>query len=125
MTTLLAAGTSAVKVALSSDREVVSTDVNDISYVKAIIADSNGNVVTNFTAAPITFKITGPGVVVAVDSGSTLSETFRGTTRNAYRGIAYTLVRATGPGTITVTAATPGLNAGSVTLTGTTTPLVL
>ncbi|KAK4448687.1 glycoside hydrolase superfamily [Podospora aff. communis PSN243] len=122
-TTPPAAGTSASKIALSSDQEVVSTDVNDIAYVQAIIADSSGRVVTGSTAA-IVFNITGPGVVVAVDSGSMESETFRGTTRMAYRGIAYALVRATGEGTITVTAATPGLTAGSVTLTGTTAPLI-
>ena len=124
VTTPPATGTSASKVALSSDLKVVSTDVNDIAHVKAVIADSSGKVVTS-SSAVITFNIAGPGVVVAVDSGSMASETFRGNTRKAYRGIAYALVRSTGPGTITVTATTPGLAAGSVTLAGTTEPLVL
>jgi beta-galactosidase len=76
------------------------------------------------SSAPITFSITGPGVIVAVDSGSPTHESFRGTVRKAYQGITYALVRATGPGAITVTASAGGLTVGRTTLTGTTTPFV-
>ena len=124
VTTPPATGTSASQVALSSDLKVVSTCVNDIAHVKAVIADLSGKVVTS-SSAVITFNIAGPGVVVAVDSGSMASETFRGNTCKVYRGIAYALVRSTGPGTITITATTPGLASGSVTLVEITEPLVL
>jgi beta-galactosidase len=114
-------GTKATKVLLAPDESTVSTDVNDVSYVKATVADSSGRVVTG-SSAPITFGISGPGVIVAVDSGSPVQESFRGTVRKAYQGIAYALVRATGAGTITVTASAGGLTVGKTTLTGTTAP---
>ena len=116
-------GTTATKVVLSPDHSSVSTDRNDITYVKATVADSAGRVVTG-SAAPITFSLSGPGVLVAVDSGSPTQETFRGSVRKAYQGVAYALVRATGAGTITVTATASGLTLGTTTLTGTTTAFV-
>lgn len=116
-------GTTASKILLSPDHGTVSTDVNDISYVKATIADASGRVVPGSSAA-VTFTISGPGVIVAVDSGSQTQESFRGNVRKAYQGIAYALVRATGAGTITLTAKADGLTVGTTTLTGTTAPFV-
>jgi beta-galactosidase len=78
-------GTAASKVVLTPDHSSVSTDRNDVSYVKATVADSAGRVVTSSSAA-ITFSISGPGVIVAVDSAT--QETFRGTVRKAYQGTA-------------------------------------
>jgi beta-galactosidase len=122
-TTPPANGTTANKVVAAADHTTVSTDVNDVSYVKATVTDSAGRVLTG-SSAPVVFGITGPGVIVAVDSGSPTEESFRGNTRKAYQGIAYALVRATGPGTVTVTAGSAGLTAGRATLTGTTSPFV-
>lgn len=119
-----ATGTSASRIALVAEQTTVSTDVNDISYVKASILDASGKLVTSSTAA-ITFSISGPGVIVAIDSGSQQAESFRGNVRNAYQGIAFALVRATGPGNIAVGATAAGLSAGNATLTGTTTPFTL
>jgi beta-galactosidase len=116
-------GTTATRVLLSADHSTVSTDVDDVSYVKATVADSSGRVVTSSSAA-VTFSVSGPGVLVAVDSGSPVQESFRGTVRKAYQGVAYALVRATGPGTVTVTASSGGLTTGTTTLTGTTAPFV-
>ncbi|NUP50881.1 MAG: glycoside hydrolase family 2 [Catenulispora sp.] len=116
-------GTTAGKVLLSPEHSSVSTDVNDIAYVKATVADASGRVVTGSSAA-VTFTVSGPGQIVAVDSGSQTQESFRGNVRKAYQGVAYVLVRATGPGTITVTAQAGGLAAGTTTLTGTTAPFV-
>jgi len=123
VTTPPATGTSASRLLLAADHSTVSTDVNDVSYVKATVADSSGRVVTS-SSAPVTFTITGPGVIVAVDSGSPVHASFRGNVRSAYQGVAFALVRATGAGTITVTAAAAGLTLGSATLTGTTAAFV-
>ncbi|HEX8629976.1 MAG TPA: glycoside hydrolase family 2 TIM barrel-domain containing protein [Catenuloplanes sp.] len=122
-TTPPATGTTASRVDLAADHATVSTDRNDISYVKATIADADGAVVTG-SSDPVTFGISGPGVIVAVDSGSGIQESFRGETRRAHQGVAYALVRATGPGTITVTASSGDLTAGATTLTGTEEPFV-
>ncbi|MDQ0963377.1 beta-galactosidase [Streptomyces sp. B4I13] len=116
-------GTTASRVVLKPDHSTVSTDTDDISYVQAAVTDSSGRVVTG-SSAPVTFSISGPGVIVAVDSGSQTQESYRGTVRKAYHGLAYALVRATGPGTITVTARADGLTLGTTTLTGTTAPFV-
>jgi beta-galactosidase len=53
---------------------------------------------------------------VAVDSASMTNETFRGKVRDAYEGVAYALVQATGPGAITVTGSATGLTGSSATI---------
>jgi beta-galactosidase len=110
-----AAGTTAAKVALTADHSTLLTDLNDLVYVKATIADASGKVVTS-SAAPVTFAITGPGSIVAVDSGSQIQESFRGNVRKAYNGLCFAIVQATGPGAITVTASSAGLTGGTATI---------
>jgi beta-galactosidase len=113
-----ATGTTASKVVLTADHGTLLTDPNDISFIKATIADASGNVVTS-SNDPVTFAITGPGTIVAVDSGNRIQETFRGNTRNAFLGLSFALVQATGPGTITVTAKSGSLTSGSATVAAT------
>jgi beta-galactosidase len=112
-----ASGTTASRIILAAEQTSVSTDVNDISYVKATVVDASGKVVTG-SSATINFSIAGPGIIVAVDSGSQAAETFRGNQRKAYQGIAYALVRATGEGKIMITAASGDFIAGTTTLIG-------
>jgi beta-galactosidase len=107
-------GTGATKIVLTPDHAAIVTDWNDISYVEAAISNAAGAIVSSST--PVTFAITGPGMIVAVDSGSMTEETFRGTVRNAYEGLAFALVQATGAGTITVTASATGLTGSSATI---------
>jgi beta-galactosidase len=96
-------------VVLVADHTTITTDVNDVSFVKAVVSSNTA----------VTFSITGPGTIIAVDSGSQTQETFRGNTRNTSGGAAYAIVQATGPGTITVTASASGLTAGTATITAT------
>jgi beta-galactosidase len=103
-------GAKAGQVVLTADHATILVDTNDLSFVKAEVTAST---------APITFAITGPGTIIAVDSGSMTQESFRGTTRNAFGGVAYAIVQATGAGTITVTATSTGLTAGTATITAT------
>jgi beta-galactosidase len=110
-----ATGTTASNVALAADHTALLTDLNDVVYVKATIADASGKVVPS-SSAPVTFAITGPGSIVAVDSGSQIQESFRGNVRNAYNGVCFAIVQATGAGTITVTASSAGLSGGSATI---------
>jgi beta-galactosidase len=112
-------GTDATQIVLTADHPTVLTDWNDISFVKAAISDASGNVVIS-SSTPVTFAITGPGTVAAVDSASMTQETFRGNVRNAYQGLAFALVQATGAGTITLTASAAGLTSSSVTVLATT-----
>ncbi|MES1209209.1 MAG: glycoside hydrolase family 2 TIM barrel-domain containing protein, partial [Pseudomonadota bacterium] len=110
-----AVGTTASQVALAADHTSLLTDLNDITYVKATIADASGKVVTS-SSTPVTFAIKGPGTIVGVDSGSQMAESFRGNVRNAFNGVCFALVQATGPGTITVTASAAGLTGGTATV---------
>jgi beta-galactosidase len=103
-------GASAGKVTLTADHTAIVNDVSDVSFVKAAVPTAT---------APVTFSITGPGTILAVDSASMTQETFRGNTRNASGGLAYAIVQATGAGTITVTAKSSGLTDGTATITAT------
>jgi beta-galactosidase len=102
-------GAKAGQVVLTADHPTLTTDVDDVSFVKAEVSGTSA----------VTFAITGPGTIVAVDSGSMTQESFRGTSRNAFSGVAYAIVQATGAGTITVTATSSGLTAGTATITAT------
>ncbi len=113
-----ATGSTETQVVLKADHAALLADVNDIVFVQAAIADASGRIVTG-SSAPVTFAISGPGTIVAVDSGSMTQETFRGTVRNAYQGIAYALVQASGAGMIKVTATSGSLAGGSATVTAT------
>ena len=104
-----ASGAKAGQVVLTADHPTLLTDVDDVSFVKAEVSGT----------AAVTFAITGPGTIIAVDSGSMTQESFRGNTRNAFSGVAYAIVQATGAGTITVTATSSGLTAGTATITAT------
>jgi beta-galactosidase len=108
-------GTAASQIVLTADHPTVLTDWNDVSFVQAAVSDRAKGVVTS-SSAPVTFAITGPGVIEAVDSGSMNNATFRGNVRNAYKGLAFALVHATAAGTITLTASSAGLSAGTATV---------
>jgi len=117
-TPMPATGTTATKIVLTPDHTSLLTDPNDIVYVKATIADANNRVVTS-AANPVTFSVTGPGTIVAVDSGSVNAESFRGNQRMAYQGLCFALIQATGPGAITVSASTAGLTSATAMINAT------
>ena len=102
-------GAAAGKVVLTADHDTLLNDVDDVSFVKAVVSSDTS----------VTFAITGPGTIVAVDSGSQTQESFRGLSRNTFGGAAYAIVQATGAGTITVTAKAAGLTDGTATITAT------
>lgn len=105
-------------VALTVDRPTVGRAWDDVATVEATLVDQRG---TRLPRADHTvrFSVTGPGRVIAVDSGSIVShEPFQATERRAYQGRCIALVRATGEGAITVRAEADGVAAGEVTLNG-------
>jgi beta-galactosidase len=102
-------GASAGKVTLTADHAAITTDLNDVSFVKAAVPSDTA----------VTFAVTGPGTILAVDSGSSQQATFRGNVRTSTGGLAFAIVQATGAGTITVTASASGLTAGTATITAT------
>jgi len=105
------------KIVLSADLTKLSTDWDDVSYVKAIVVDEDGIAIPD-AADLVSFTINGPGILAAVDSGDNTShESFRATQRHAYHGICFAIIKANASsGRITVTASAPGLSDGSVTI---------
>lgn len=105
------------RVVLSTDLERLSPNWDDVAYVNATVVDARGVNVPD-AADLITFKVSGPGRVVAVDSGDNSShEPFQATERRAYQGRCFALVRASATtGSINVTAYAPGLVSGSVSI---------
>jgi beta-galactosidase len=105
------------RIVLTADRMSLSPAWDDVSCVEVRVVDDRGVLVP--TAADlITFRITGPGVLAAVDSGSIAShEPFQASQRKAFQGRCVAMVKAAAAsGRITLTATAAGLTEASVTL---------
>ncbi len=111
-TTTFKSGAVAGAVTVTADHSTILVDNNDVVFFQAAITGADGT--------PITFGITGPGTIIAVDSGNMNFESFRGKVRNTTNGVAYAIVQATGPGTITVTGDATGLTQGTASITAST-----
>jgi beta-galactosidase len=105
------------KILLAVDRSQLTPDWDDLSYVTVTVADANGVQVPD-AGDLITFKLTGPGVIAAVDSGDNSShEPFQAAERRAFQGRCFAILRATAPASqITLTASAPGLTTSVITL---------
>jgi beta-galactosidase len=104
----------AAAVVLKVDRSRLRATWDDVAYVTAEVVDGHGVVVPS-AANQITFVVTGPGAVVAVDNQDITShEAFQGNVRSAYQGRCIAIVRAGAAGRIAVSASAAGLKGGSV-----------
>jgi beta-galactosidase len=114
--TLRTAGKPA-KLMLAVERAKLSTSFDDIAYLRATVVDEQGIVVPD-AQTPLTFAVTGPGVVLATDSGDNADHSgFQKPDRIPYLGAAVAVVRATAPsGSLTVSVIGAGLTGASVTL---------
>ena len=108
---------SAARLLVESDCSTLARDWDDVAHVSVTVVDADG------TPCPwaedlVTFRVEGPGVVLAVDNGDRAShEPFLATQRRVFQGRALALVRASGsPGRITLKAEASGLVGGTVTL---------
>jgi len=103
-------------VLLKVDRPRLTATWDDVAYVTAEVVDDHGVVVPS-AANQITFAVTGPGAVVAVDNQDINShESFQGTVRSAYQGRCIAIVRASAAGRIALTATSASLKPGSFSL---------
>ena len=107
---------SAAKLILEPDRNGITADGQDLSFVTVTVADKNGLLVPR-SKNHIQFTITGPGEIIAVDNGDATSfEPFQASDRNAYNGKALVVVRSS-PGkheNIVLTAKSAGLDSATV-----------
>ncbi len=98
------------KIVLHADKMNLAEDWDDVSFVTASVTDANG-IVCPGAENVIDFKITGPGIIAAVDNGNIAShESYRGSQRKAFRGTCIAIIKATATnGKITVQASAAGL----------------
>jgi len=112
---LRTAGTPA-KIILTPDRNSLSATWDDVIHVTATVVDANGVLIPTASDL-ITFNVTGPGAIAAVDSGNNTShEPFQSSERRAYQGRCFAMIKATAKGRITLTASAPSLKVSSLTL---------
>ncbi len=111
--TLRTAG-KAVKLRLVPDRKTMGLGSDDVAHVLIEVLDESGAVVPN-AADLVKFSVSGPGKIIAVDSGSVVStEPFQAMERKAHQGRCLAILRATEQGTVTLTASAEGLEGAAV-----------
>ena len=94
----------------------VDFDGEEMTFVTARILDGAGREVPTADNL-LTFKVSGPGALVATDAGDPTSHTpFRSPEIKAFGGLCSAIVRRTGPGAITVSVSSPGLKSQRITL---------
>jgi len=102
------------KIILATGGGKLTPDWDAVARVTATIVDKNGMLVPDADDL-ITFKISGPGVIAAVDNGGNAShEPFQAGERHALQGRCVAFIKATGgSGKIILTASAPSLSSGS------------
>ena len=105
------------RIMLSADRNSLTPLWDDVVYIAASVVDENGVLVPGASDL-ITFKLSGPGDVAAVDSGNNNShESFQAMERNAYQGRCFALLKAkAASGKITLEASASGLKRNTITI---------
>lgn len=107
-----------VAVRLIADRIRIRADRNDLSYVRAEIIDSEGNIVPDADDIMVTFEVKGRGGIAGVGSGNPADmSSFQQPVKKAYQGICLAIVRPeTTPGKIYLRATAEGLKEASLTI---------
>jgi len=103
------------KIVLTANHDRLPFDWNDVAFVRAMVVDARGVLFPSATNV-ITFKISGPGLIAAVDSANNAShEPFQANEHHAFQGKCVAFVKASAPsGNMVVTASAPGLKSGKV-----------
>jgi beta-galactosidase len=104
-----------VAVRLIADRTKIRADRNDLSYVRAEIIDSRGNIVPDADDIMVNFEVTGTGKVAGVGSGAPGDmSSFQKPGKKSYQGICLAIIQPTGQGKIGVRATAEGLKEASL-----------
>ena len=108
------AGTPA-KISLEPDRDKISANGKDLSFVTVKVLDKEGTIVP-YADNMINFKISGEGKIIGVDNGSETShEPFKADYRKAFNGMCLVVIQSnSGKGKITLDATGEGLEPASV-----------
>ncbi|MCX6333523.1 MAG: DUF4982 domain-containing protein [Bacteroidia bacterium] len=95
---------------LTTDRDRINADMQDIVNVKVEIIDKDGLVVPNANNS-VEFKVEGEGILIGSDNGNPQDKTpMKSRQRNAFNGLALAVIQATAKsGNIRITALSPDL----------------
>jgi beta-galactosidase len=106
---------------LIPDRTAMTGDGNDAQPVTVEIVDAKGRVVPT-ADIPVTFTVGGPGTILGLNNGDpTNHEPEKGTQHSTYHGLAQVILQSApaSQGSLTLRAASPGLDAAEVAVTAT------
>jgi beta-galactosidase len=108
---------SPAKIILTADKSRITKNWDDVSYVTARVVDSDGITCPNVDKL-ISFNISESGIISAVDNGDNNShEAFQASERRVFNGQCIAMIKAkTATGKITLTASSPDLTSGTVTI---------
>ena len=103
---------------LIADRTRIKANRNDLSYIRAEIIDSEGNIVTDADDVVVTFEVKGRGELAGVGSGDPKDmSSFKQAKKKTYQGICLAIIRPeTTPGRIHIRASADSLKAASLTI---------
>ena len=106
-----------VEIVLEAETTLLPNDWEHVICIRALLQDANGTL-NPLASDRITFSVTGPAVIAAVDNGDPQShESFQANQRSAFHGTCVACVRATAnSGEITLTASSEGLSVGVIKL---------
>lgn len=105
------------KLQVKADRNQITADGKDLSYLQIDVVDANGNIVTDADDR-VKVEVTGNGTLVGLDNGwQTDHDSYKGTSRRVYNGSGIAIVQSTkNAGDITVKVSAEGLGEQTVTL---------
>ncbi len=109
----------AAGIKMSADRIGIQADGQDLCFVTVAIVDKKGRTVPR-SNNPVQYKISGPGIIKAVDNGNATSHaSFQDTKGQAYNGLALVIVRSIKgqTGVIRLEAASVGLKGLTIAIT--------
>lgn len=105
------------KIHLSADQSKLTNSFDDAAIITATVVDEYGIVCPN-ADLPLSFTISGAGIINAVDNGSLRStESYKTSKRLTQKGKAIAIIQANADkGKVEISASSPGLTSGSATL---------
>ena len=115
LTTEVKTASAPVKIVLEADRNVISADSLDMSFITVKVLDKEGLLVP-YADNLIKFDISGEGKIAAVDNGlETSLEPFKADYRKAFNGLCLAVIQANNKkGIITLNATSEGLDGASI-----------
>ena len=109
-------GTTGVPAALrlTADFERITVSREDAAHIMVVIVDANGQLVPTANDS-VTFAIEGPGRILGLDNGQPDShESYQGTERQAFHGMALAILQGTGAGTMKLSASSGSLTGAHI-----------